>query len=264
MTYFSASKNYYLANQTFFSDDTTGFTSSSLATNCSCAECIGSDYTIKNSMTMTANPIKIEQENLTEDNVILTSDTNQPNFYTYNYSYYSLQSPLDICYENNHYFMTVNSTSSLSSPPPLLSPEFTNTELFQANEASATYYNALLDYPLNKIECYSNIKKETTATMNGNKIGKNKRHESPESRCSVSSTVQGKKKYSCHYCSRSFARKYDVARHQRIHTGSKPYVCPCCSKGFSRSDARVRHFRTENSCKDGTIKLGRLRNKRKH
>ncbi|KAI9345777.1 hypothetical protein BD770DRAFT_293374, partial [Pilaira anomala] len=58
------------------------------------------------------------------------------------------------------------------------------------------------------------------------------------------------KKYSCHYCSRSFARKYDVSRHQRIHTGSKPYVCPCCSKGFSRSDARVRHFRTENSCKD--------------
>ncbi|KAG2213566.1 hypothetical protein INT46_002272 [Mucor plumbeus] len=69
------------------------------------------------------------------------------------------------------------------------------------------------------------------------------------------------KVFPCNYCNRSFARKYDAARHKRIHTGTKPYSCPCCNKGFARSDARVRHFRTEFNCRDGPDKIqGRHRN----
>ncbi|KAI8642445.1 hypothetical protein BD408DRAFT_309375, partial [Parasitella parasitica] len=56
--------------------------------------------------------------------------------------------------------------------------------------------------------------------------------------------------FPCNFCNRSFARKYDAARHKRIHTGSKPYSCPCCKKSFARSDARVRHFRTEFNCRE--------------
>ncbi|KAI7883860.1 hypothetical protein K492DRAFT_112689, partial [Lichtheimia hyalospora FSU 10163] len=47
----------------------------------------------------------------------------------------------------------------------------------------------------------------------------------------------------CPFCSRTFARRHDLERHTRVHTGIKPYVCPCCLKGFPRSDARGRHFR---------------------
>ncbi|KAG0936186.1 hypothetical protein G6F57_014204 [Rhizopus arrhizus] len=57
-----------------------------------------------------------------------------------------------------------------------------------------------------------------------------------------------KKMHSCDFCSRKFARKYDVNRHTRIHTGKKPYVCSCCHKCFARSDALNRHIRKEVTC----------------
>ncbi|KAF1798637.1 hypothetical protein V8B55DRAFT_1523808 [Mucor lusitanicus] len=71
----------------------------------------------------------------------------------------------------------------------------------------------------------------------------------------TNTTVPRPKNFACTHCNRTFARKYDAARHKRIHTGVKPYYCPCCKKGFARSDARVRHFRTEYNCRDGANKV---------
>ncbi|KAI7882344.1 hypothetical protein K492DRAFT_111737, partial [Lichtheimia hyalospora FSU 10163] len=50
--------------------------------------------------------------------------------------------------------------------------------------------------------------------------------------------------HECGYCLRTFARRHDLERHTRVHTGIKPYVCPCCLRAFIRSDARGRHFRS--------------------
>ncbi|ORX89152.1 hypothetical protein K493DRAFT_168850, partial [Basidiobolus meristosporus CBS 931.73] len=47
--------------------------------------------------------------------------------------------------------------------------------------------------------------------------------------------------FPCTHCSRSFTRKYDLERHERLHTGDKPYKCAFCHKSFTRVDARQRH-----------------------
>lgn len=55
--------------------------------------------------------------------------------------------------------------------------------------------------------------------------------------------------YPCYLCTRSFARKHDLQRHIRVHTGAKPYACPCCKKAFARTDALKRHLRMEETCR---------------
>ncbi|OBZ85993.1 Regulatory protein MIG1 [Choanephora cucurbitarum] len=61
--------------------------------------------------------------------------------------------------------------------------------------------------------------------------------------------VKTDRPYSCHLCPRAFARKHDLQRHIRVHTGDKPYACPCCKKAFARTDALKRHLRVEEDCR---------------
>lgn len=54
--------------------------------------------------------------------------------------------------------------------------------------------------------------------------------------------------HQCTACPRAFARKHDLHRHFRTHTGVKPYTCSSCNKGFARTDARQRHWRMDIQC----------------
>ncbi|KAI7867896.1 uncharacterized protein EV154DRAFT_531596 [Mucor mucedo] len=61
------------------------------------------------------------------------------------------------------------------------------------------------------------------------------------------------KPFGCHICSRSFARKHDLHRHIRVHTGAKPYSCLSCAKSFARTDALKRHLRMEEHCRTSPV-----------
>jgi len=50
------------------------------------------------------------------------------------------------------------------------------------------------------------------------------------------------KDFICSMCSRGFARKHDLLRHETsIHSTERPYECPKCSRRFKRKDAAKRH-----------------------
>ncbi|GAA5985935.1 hypothetical protein JCM11641_004834 [Rhodosporidiobolus odoratus] len=49
------------------------------------------------------------------------------------------------------------------------------------------------------------------------------------------------RRFGCSGCSLAFARKNDLIRHQRIHSGETPFECSICGLGFQRSDAKKRH-----------------------
>nr|AEI69697.1 EGR-like protein 1 [Schmidtea mediterranea] len=53
----------------------------------------------------------------------------------------------------------------------------------------------------------------------------------------------GERPLACHFCDKRFMRSDHLSTHVRIHTGEKPYQCSYCDRLFSRSDERLRHIR---------------------
>ncbi|ORX93917.1 hypothetical protein K493DRAFT_222284 [Basidiobolus meristosporus CBS 931.73] len=74
-----------------------------------------------------------------------------------------------------------------------------------------------------------------------------------KTKCKRPSTVQqctssNERPYTCEYCGHCFARKHDMLRHRRKHTGQKPYPCESCGESFYRTDVRQRHYQNEPKC----------------
>ena len=48
----------------------------------------------------------------------------------------------------------------------------------------------------------------------------------------------------CPLCRKSFAKKYDLNRHVKTHTGERPFNCPFCLHTASRNDNLRVHIYT--------------------
>ncbi|XP_060112252.1 zinc finger protein 24-like isoform X1 [Heteronotia binoei] len=50
------------------------------------------------------------------------------------------------------------------------------------------------------------------------------------------------KRHLCKECGKRFRKKWDLIRHERIHTGEKPYQCPECGNSFNRNATLTKHL----------------------
>ncbi|EEC15933.1 zinc finger protein, putative [Ixodes scapularis] len=53
----------------------------------------------------------------------------------------------------------------------------------------------------------------------------------------------GEKPFQCRFCNRAFAQSSNLISHRRTHTGERPYRCGRCDRGFSRRCDMQRHWR---------------------
>ncbi|KAG0431700.1 hypothetical protein HPB47_021527 [Ixodes persulcatus] len=56
-----------------------------------------------------------------------------------------------------------------------------------------------------------------------------------------------KGKFECSRCPYTSVYKFDVKRHERIHTGEKPFQCRFCNRAFAQSSNLISHRRTHTA-----------------
>ena len=54
----------------------------------------------------------------------------------------------------------------------------------------------------------------------------------------------GRRRHVCEVCDKDFRDAFNLARHNRIHTGEKPLKCTVCDKAFNRQGHLTVHLRT--------------------
>jgi len=57
-------------------------------------------------------------------------------------------------------------------------------------------------------------------------------------------------KLKCHICMKTFSRKDNLARHERIHSGVKPFECLICWKRFTDSSSLKSHQKSHTNERD--------------
>lgn len=65
--------------------------------------------------------------------------------------------------------------------------------------------------------------------------------------------------FKCKECKRTFNRRHNLTKHERVHSGDKPYVCKDCGRRFADSSNLTKHInRIHNNIKRHAIFSGKV------